>query len=272
MTMTPPIEGEFKEAKQEAGLVVREETQIGLAQEPDLVLSQAHKAAAALQKVINGKTKKVQFNGEQYLELEDWILLGEFYGVAVKTEWTRPFEYGDAKGWEAKSVIVDKRSGVEVGSAEAMCLDDERNWKGKPTYQIRSMAQTRASAKALSARLRWVPVLAGYKGTPADEMQGSVAETPAAAAPAKTPMRAGAIEEIKATYKSIAEEKKAKPLDVKIQTFMKEWIEFMKTECGGKWDNLWADDSLAAKAYKIMGLEAPPPVGAPEFDPDEIPS
>lgn len=41
-----------------------------------------------------------------------------------------------------------------------------------PQHQLRSMAQTRANAKALSNVLRFVPVLAGYKGTPAEEMSG----------------------------------------------------------------------------------------------------
>src|SRR3990167_4301795 len=39
------------------------------------------------------------------------------------------------------------------------------------------MAQTRAGSKALSNVLRWVVVLAGYKGTPAEEMTGSEPRT-----------------------------------------------------------------------------------------------
>jgi hypothetical protein len=39
-----------------------------------------------------------------------------------------------------------------------------------PLYQLASMAQTRANAKALRNVLAWVAVLAGYKPTPAEEM------------------------------------------------------------------------------------------------------
>ena len=39
-----------------------------------------------------------------------------------------------------------------------------------PMFQLRSMAQTRAGAKALRNALAWVVVLAGYKPTPAEEM------------------------------------------------------------------------------------------------------
>lgn len=161
------IEGEFRESDE---LAVREPVDIGLLRDPELVLAEAHKAAAALGKVIASKTRKVTLNGKQYLEVEDWVLLGQFYGVAGKTEWTRPVEVGEAKGWEARVVLIDQRTGHEVGGSEAMCLNTERNWKGKDDFQLRSMAQTRALGKALSGKLRWIPVLAGYSGTPAEEV------------------------------------------------------------------------------------------------------
>lgn len=49
-------------------------------------------------------------------------------------------------------------------------MNDETNWRGKPLFQLRSMAQTRACAKALRNVLAFVPVLAGYEATPAEEM------------------------------------------------------------------------------------------------------
>lgn len=41
-----------------------------------------------------------------------------------------------------------------------------------PLFQLASMAQTRASAKALRNVLSWVVVLAGYRPTPAEELDG----------------------------------------------------------------------------------------------------
>lgn len=41
-----------------------------------------------------------------------------------------------------------------------------------PLFQLKSMAQTRACAKALRNVLAWVAVLAGYKPTPAEELDG----------------------------------------------------------------------------------------------------
>lgn len=201
--MTEPLEGDFTEqpplleaaadpTAQDRQLAIRPDMSVGLVREPDVILAEAHKAAEALTKVISSKPRKVVFNGKQYLEYEDWILLGEFYGVAVKIASTHQVDFGpDGKGWEATAEVIDKRTGYVIGGAQGMCLDTEQNWRNKPTFQLRSMAQTRAGSKALSGRLRWIPVLAGYSGTPSEEMEGAPAAGAAPAAPA-APRRAPA--------------------------------------------------------------------------------
>jgi hypothetical protein len=211
---------------------------------PAVVLQEAHEAAAALKQVLDQKPRKVMFGDEQYLEAEDWILLGRFYGITAKVEWTRYVTFGDVAGFESRAIAL-RADGVEISAAEAMCLNDEEKWRSRPKYawcyvtktgelvvedpgpdaivwepnpakpgkkrpkkertlvgdetvplfQLRSMAQTRSMAKVLSNVLRWVPVLAGYKGTPAEEMSGAESqqqqrerelepERPAKAAPA----------------------------------------------------------------------------------------
>lgn len=155
---------------------------------PETVLAEAKQAAQSLQKILAGKDKKVMFNGEQYLELEDWETLGHFYGYSTKIESTNFVQFGDVIGYEASALLVNEHTGIVVGRAESMCLTDEENWgsvpvyewknrekvkigeKPKPLFQLRSMAQTRASAKAFRHKLAWVAVLAGYKPTPAEEV------------------------------------------------------------------------------------------------------
>ena len=66
-----------------------------------------------------------------------------------------------------------------VGGAEAYCMRDEENWKEKPWFQLASMAQTRAGAKALRNVLAWVVVLAGYRPTPAEELTSSPSQVKA---------------------------------------------------------------------------------------------
>jgi len=151
---------------------------------PEVVLAEAQKAAKALADVVSKKVKPVIMNGEQYLEFEDWQTVGRFYGVTAKTVSTNFIEYGSVQGFEARAVAV-RADGMEISGAEAMCLNDEPNWKGKPLFQLRSMAQTRACAKALRNVLAWVVVLAGYRPTPAEEMQGVFTEKP----PLKEPQK-----------------------------------------------------------------------------------
>jgi hypothetical protein len=143
---------------------------IAINRAPEEVLEEAKKAAKALGDVVRNKKKPVIMNGEQYLEFEDWQTVGRFYGVTAKVTSTDYIQYGEVQGFEAKAVAV-RPDGMEVSAAEAMCMNDEPNWKSKPLFQLRSMAQTRACAKALRNCLAWVVVLAGYRATPAEEIQ-----------------------------------------------------------------------------------------------------
>lgn len=144
---------------------------IAIYRPPEIVLAEAQKAAKSLAQVVSGKKKPVIMNGEQYLEFEDWQTVGRFYGVTAKVVSTTFIDYGNVQGFEAKAVAL-RADGMEISAAESMCLNDEPNWQKKPLFQLRSMAQTRACAKALRNVLAWVVVLAGYKPTPAEEMTG----------------------------------------------------------------------------------------------------
>lgn len=137
--------------------------------QPDIVIKQATQAAKALKAVLDSKPRPVTINGQQYLEYEDWQTLGRFYGFHVRTLDPEPVEIFAVKGAKAKAIVYNPQ-GVELGGAEAYCLSDEKNWAGKPWYQLGSMAQTRAGAKALRNLLAWVVVLAGYAPTPAEEI------------------------------------------------------------------------------------------------------
>lgn len=177
-----------------------------LAAPPKMILEQAMVAAKALKEVLDKKEKPVVFNGEQYLEFEDWQTLARFYGYTVQIRNTSYVQFGSVGGFEAAADVLNVKNGQVVSSAEAMCLNDEENWgmvpeykwqdvldaegkniwddkkkryraervligeKPKPLFQLRSMAQTRACAKALRNVLAWVVVLAGYRPTPAEEM------------------------------------------------------------------------------------------------------
>jgi hypothetical protein len=153
-------------------LPILDEKDLFIHREPNVVLEEAKKAAKALGEVIAGKKKPVIINGEQYLEFEDWMTVARFYGITAKVTSTNPISFGEVQGFEARAVSILVLTGEEISAAEAMCLNDEVNWKNRPLFMLRSMAQTRACAKTLRNVLAWVVVLAGYKPTPAEEMEG----------------------------------------------------------------------------------------------------
>ena len=160
-------------------LVVRTQTDLDVQRDPERVLEVASKAAKALQRVVAAKPKPVIINGEQYLEFEDWQTLGQFYGYAVRTLDAEPVEVNGVQGAKARAELVDFRTGEIIGGAVSYCMADEDRWAGRPWFQLASMAQTRAGAKAFRNRLAWIAVLAGYKATPYEEMTGDEKPRPA---------------------------------------------------------------------------------------------
>ena len=133
--------------------------------DPVQVVARASAMAAALKDVIVNRGLISVISKREYVRLEGWTLLGSMIGVFAVLEWTRPVE----GGWEAR-VSARTLGGNIIGMAEAECLRSEKSWADRDDYAIRSMAQTRASAKALRMPLGFIVEMAGYAATPADEM------------------------------------------------------------------------------------------------------
>jgi hypothetical protein len=138
--------------------------------DPAEVVNAARRAAVPLVDVIREQKLSVKIGPSQHVKVEGWTLLGSMLGVFPFCEWTRPLELdGKRYGWEAR-VHARTRAGELVGAAESMCTRDERTWANRDDYALRSMAQTRATSKALRQPLGFVMQLAGFNPTPAEEM------------------------------------------------------------------------------------------------------
>ncbi len=70
----------------------------------------------------------------------------------------------DGYSWEARVEVF--KDGTLVSAGEAMVSRTEESWRSNDEHAVRSMAQTRASSKAISGVARWIVTLAGYSGTP----------------------------------------------------------------------------------------------------------
>lgn len=129
-----------------------------------------------LRLLVRNRTDPVIINGKRYLEFCDWQILGAFFGttayVVSTEEITEDVPSKNIPGWTYKKVIgflaraEAWQNGSVLSAAEAECMFDERNWKNKPRFQVRSMAETRACARVLRQCLQWVVKLPDEKGQP----------------------------------------------------------------------------------------------------------
>jgi hypothetical protein len=93
------------------------------------------------------------------------------YGVTAMV--TKTEEVISDQGQELGFVSVAHAlspAGRVLSGAEAACMHSESDWQGKPSYQLRSMAQTRSCSKVLCNLFAWVLRMAGFCPTPAEEM------------------------------------------------------------------------------------------------------
>lgn len=148
-------------------------TQIERAMPARESLRRATDIAKALAPVIEESHLFVQIGSKRHVLFEGWTTLGALCGpllgetVSAVVAWTRPID----GGFEARVEAITY-SGRVVGAAEGQCTRAEERWKSADDYAIRSMAQTRAGSKAMRMPLGWIMQLAGFEGTPAEEMDG----------------------------------------------------------------------------------------------------
>lgn len=170
--------------EQEEGFSLR------LQRKPEAIVAEARLCADALVAAVKRNNWIQKFGGREHLFFEAWSFLAAMYRVTPRIRESRLVQIGDVLGYEAVAEAFHVPSGIVIGIADSMCLNDEPNWSMRPTYewdpqarrkvctgeapvplfQLRSMAQTRAMAKALKGPFSWVIAMAGYAPTAAEEM------------------------------------------------------------------------------------------------------
>jgi hypothetical protein len=93
------------------------------------------------------------------------------YGVTAMVTHTEEVisDQGEELGFVSVAHALSA-AGRVLSGAEAACMHSEGDWQGKPSYQLRSMAQTRSCSKVLCNLFAWVLRMAGFNPTPAEEM------------------------------------------------------------------------------------------------------
>lgn len=138
---------------------------------PKEVMRYAQAAAREIVDVARSGKLLANVGGREYPLTECMTLIGRMTGHTVTVEWCRkvPADWGIGDGWEARALVLDQ-NGREVAAAESMCLRSERAWSKRDEFAVRSMAQTRASGKALRLALGYIVTLAGWEALPAEEI------------------------------------------------------------------------------------------------------
>ena len=146
------------------------------------VVSRRLETALAMSKTLKAVIKEcglsATIQGREYLTAPAWGLLGWCLHIHPRIEWVRRIDE-EGNGYEARASLLDTDGG-EVSAAEAEARKEEKGLWSRHRYAIRSMAQTRAAAKAFRIACPWFPALMGYEATPAEEI-------PADALPTGTP-------------------------------------------------------------------------------------
>lgn len=158
----------------------------------NVMLKEGAHIAGALAKYAESAGLYKKIGESKHLMVEGWGMVAAAFQVTARTVHTEYLDFGGGvQGFKAVAEAVSIATGQVVGRGEALCTNDEERWSARPQYewidgnktkvgmvnvprqQLMSMAQTRATSKALSSVFRWVAKLGGFSGTAAEEMDDS---------------------------------------------------------------------------------------------------
>lgn len=144
---------------------------------PKQLVRNAAVAAESCRELLSSCIVEIRQGGQtsRHLRVEGWSMLLAAHGLMPGCDEPQRVENADGGliGYRCRGWIRDNQ-GRELGAAYGMVSTDERNWKHKPEFQLASMAQTRAVAKAARLCLGHVVALLklpGLMATPAEEME-----------------------------------------------------------------------------------------------------
>ena len=142
----------------------------------------------AMATVLKGHIVKhnlyTNIKGKNYAHVEGWQFAGGLMGLFPKVVARENLSTGTEYKWLIQVDIFNIKTQQVVGTGYALCSSKEGTKKSFDEYAILSMAQTRAIGKAYRNLIGWVMKLAGYEGTPSEEMH-KVGEKVAEAVPVK---------------------------------------------------------------------------------------
>ena len=153
---------------------------------PDIAMSKKLEVAANVANTLAPllKSQKLVKKGlnkkepqKEYVLIEGWTTLGTMLGITPITKVIDVFESakGRGYGYKAEAILVQnaifENGEIKYGNilARAEAIDTSNSFRSDEEA-IYSMAQTKALGKAYRNALSWIIKMAGFEGTPAEEM------------------------------------------------------------------------------------------------------
>jgi hypothetical protein len=153
-----------------------QQTNLFRTDDPVKVVEKAGEVAKALNSVIEKQNLYHTIQGKKHVTVEGWQTLGSMLGITAVKVHTE--ELPDNNGYRATVEARRISDGMVLGSADALCTRTENTWKNRDDYALLSMAQTRATSKALRGPLGFIVKLAGFNATPAEEIPADEKKDP----------------------------------------------------------------------------------------------
>ena len=158
--------------------------QLLLKRNPHEETNEASAWSQQLMNIINttvdhkGKTTMADtIQGNQYINVEGWQMIAKYAGLYIETVSVVPeYEKEELIGYQATVILVNKDTGVKAGGATSFCGIGENTVIGQKNDGSKrnacmSMAQTRATSRAIRSNFGFVAKMAGYEATPYEEME-----------------------------------------------------------------------------------------------------
>lgn len=135
---------------------------------PSLV--DTRKLVNELMKYVDDNRLSVSIAGKRFLQIEAWQFTGSQLNLTAIVTDVKDMSTETVPIFNATVEIYHNPTGQLVSRGFAMCSKKESKKSSFDAYAVMSMAQTRAIGKAYRNILAWLPKLAGYEGTPVEEI------------------------------------------------------------------------------------------------------
>lgn len=140
-------------------------------------LAATKKLAVELTKFIDDNRLSTNIAGKKYVMVEGWQFAGSQLGlVAIPSDATDISNDAEIK-YKSSAEVIHVATGNLVSRGFAICSTKEGKKKSFDEYAVASMAQTRAIGKAYRNNLSWLIKMAGFEGTPREEITEDIEET-----------------------------------------------------------------------------------------------